>query len=162
MSSNSVDKSDLNDPSTYEVITPEFLNSTRTPDLPNHIIKLKVGTLIMLMRNLDQYEGLCKVTKLIVTKLVDHVLEEKIMSGKHEGNVIYIPIMTTSHLQSPWSFKLSRSQISIIVSCALTINKSHGQSPYFIGLYFHCSVFSHCFVFSHGKLDVAVSRGYNK
>ncbi|KAF1871113.1 hypothetical protein Lal_00020847 [Lupinus albus] len=33
--------------------TPEFLNSLSTSDLPNHKIKLKVGTPIMFLRNLD-------------------------------------------------------------------------------------------------------------
>lgn len=57
-----------------EVLTPEFLSSLRTSGLPNHIITLKVGTPIMLMRNIDQYEGLCNGTRLIVIKMENHVL----------------------------------------------------------------------------------------
>ncbi|KAF1881115.1 hypothetical protein Lal_00023148 [Lupinus albus] len=37
-------------------LTTEFLNSLRTSGLPNHKIKLKVGTPIMLLMNLDQTE----------------------------------------------------------------------------------------------------------
>ncbi|CAJ2673035.1 unnamed protein product [Trifolium pratense] len=123
LSSNSVDMSDVNDPGIYEAITPEFLNSLRTSGLPNHHIKLKIGTPIMLMRNLDQAEGLCNGTRLIITKMADHVIEGKIMSGKHAGNVTYIARMTTSPSQSPWPFKLSRTQFPIVVSYAMTINK---------------------------------------
>jgi ATP-dependent DNA helicase PIF1 len=56
LSSNSIERSDVNDPAIYEFMTPEFLNSLRTSGLPNHQIKLKIGTPIMLMRNLDQAE----------------------------------------------------------------------------------------------------------
>jgi ATP-dependent DNA helicase PIF1 len=63
-------------------MTPEFLNSLRTSGLPNHQIKLKIGTPIMLMRNLDQAEGVCNGTRMIVTKMADHVLEAVIMSEK--------------------------------------------------------------------------------
>lgn len=108
MSSNSVDKADVNDPSTYDVITPEFLNSLRTSSPPNHIIKLKVGTPIMLMINLDWFEVLCNGMRLIVTNLSDHILEVKVMSGKHEGDIIYIPRITTSPSKSSWLLKSSR------------------------------------------------------
>ncbi|XP_058734279.1 uncharacterized protein LOC131606007 [Vicia villosa] len=116
LSSNTIDRSNVNDPGIYDFITPEFLSSLRTSGLPNHRLKLKIGTPIMLMRNLDQSEGLCNGTRLIVTKMANHVLEAKIMSDKHEGNIIYIPRMTTSPSQSPWPFRLSRRQFPIIVS----------------------------------------------
>ncbi|XP_058784470.1 uncharacterized protein LOC131659275 [Vicia villosa] len=74
-SSNSVDHSEIHDNSIMEVLTPEFLSSLRTSGLPNHIITLKVGTPIMRMRNIDQSEGLYNGTRLIVTKMANHVLE---------------------------------------------------------------------------------------
>lgn len=54
LSSDSIDKSEINDESqSFEILTPEFLSTLRTSGLPNHKIKLKIGTPIMLMRNLD-------------------------------------------------------------------------------------------------------------
>ncbi|KAG4982681.1 hypothetical protein JHK84_027791 [Glycine max] len=63
-------------------ITPEFLHCLRTSGLPNHQIRLKVGTPIMLLRNLDQSKGLCNGTRLIVTKLVNYVIEAEFMSSE--------------------------------------------------------------------------------
>ncbi|KAF1894530.1 hypothetical protein Lal_00039616 [Lupinus albus] len=45
--------------------------------------------------------------------------------------------------QSPWPFKLIRRQFPIIVSYAMTINKSQGKSLQSVGLYLPKLVFSH-------------------
>lgn len=45
----------------------EYLNSINIPCLPSHELKLKVGVVVMLMRNLNQTLGLC-CTRMMVTK----------------------------------------------------------------------------------------------
>ena len=80
----------------------------------------------MLLRNLDQSEGLCNGTRLIVTRLANHVIAVEIISGKNIGNKVYIPKMSMSPSQSPWPFKLLRRQFPIMFSYAMTINKSQG------------------------------------
>ena len=91
LSFDSIDRTDTSYTEAYECLTPEFLSKLRTSGIPNHKLKLKVGTPIMLMRNLDQNDGLCNGTRLIVTRLENHVIEAKIMSGKNVGNIFYIP-----------------------------------------------------------------------
>ncbi|XP_050875206.1 uncharacterized protein LOC127078827 [Lathyrus oleraceus] len=140
----------------FEHMTPKFLNALKTSGLPNHSIKLKIGTTIMLMHNLDQSEALHNGTRLTVTRFVNHVIEAKIISGKNMGNTIYVPRMSLSPSKSPWPFKLVRRQFPIIVSFAMTINKSQGQSLDNVGLYLSNDVFS------HGQLYVAMSRFKSK
>ncbi|KAF1865966.1 hypothetical protein Lal_00041664 [Lupinus albus] len=117
---------------------------------------IEVGTLIMLLRNLDQSERLFNGKRMVVTEMTNHVLEAKIMSGKNVGHIIYIPWMSMSPSQTPWPFKLIRRQFPIIISYAMTINKSQGQSLESVGLYLPKPVFS------HSQLYVAILRVKNK
>ena len=59
----------------------------------------------MLFRNLDQNQGLCNGTRLVVTKMAKHVIVAEIILGKNIGLAIYIPRMSMSPSQSPWPFK---------------------------------------------------------
>ncbi|KAL5177020.1 hypothetical protein HKD37_08G022846 [Glycine soja] len=63
LSSDSVDKSETIESCHFRSLTIEFLNSLTTSGLPNHCLKLKIGTPIMLLRNLDQTQGLCNGTR---------------------------------------------------------------------------------------------------
>ncbi|RZB86135.1 hypothetical protein D0Y65_026272 [Glycine soja] len=76
---------------TFETITPEFLNSLNTSGIPNHKMKLKVGTLIMLLQNMTQKDGLCNGTRLIISRLGAHIIEAKIIFEKNIGHKTYIP-----------------------------------------------------------------------
>jgi len=75
----------------YQAITPEFLYSLKTFGIPNHKIRLKTSTSIMLIWNSDQAEGLCNETRLIVSRMTNHVIEAQIIYGKNIGILVYIP-----------------------------------------------------------------------
>ena len=60
----------------------EFLNSVNLSGLPLHEIKLMVGAVVMLLRNLDPHSGLCNGTHLITTVIHANLLEGAIITGE--------------------------------------------------------------------------------
>ncbi|GJY55913.1 DNA helicase PIF1, ATP-dependent [Tanacetum coccineum] len=75
------------------IYTTDFLNGIKMSGLPKHAIKLKIGTPVMLMRNIDQKAGLCNGTRLQVLRMGINVIEGKIISGGSVGKICAIPRM---------------------------------------------------------------------
>lgn len=65
----------------------EFLNSLNHSGIPQHKLELKIGSLVMLMRNLNP-PLMCNGTKLMVTALMKYTIEVIILTGKGK-NLIY-------------------------------------------------------------------------
>ncbi|GKB29302.1 DNA helicase, partial [Tanacetum coccineum] len=71
-----------NDGGETELLYPaEYLNSLNFSGFPPHILQLKIGAPIILLRNLNIAAGLCNGTRLIVTQLLDKVIEARIITG---------------------------------------------------------------------------------
>ncbi|XP_021979942.1 uncharacterized protein LOC110876070 [Helianthus annuus] len=73
------------------IYSPDVLNGLKISGLPNHRLVLKVGVPVMLLRNIDQRNGLCNGTRLQVKKLYNRVIEAEIISGANIGTSTYIP-----------------------------------------------------------------------
>ena len=69
----------------------EYLNSLSVPGLPAQDLKLKVGAVVMLMRNLNQTLGLCNGTRMIVTKCLKFCVECEVICGSFSGTRHFIP-----------------------------------------------------------------------
>ncbi|XP_042051270.1 uncharacterized protein LOC121796497 [Salvia splendens] len=81
LSSDSISNSDSTSNCSAEIHYVEFLNNLKCSGTPNHEFMLKVGTLVMLLRNIDHSNGLCNGTRLIITHLGDYVLEARVLGG---------------------------------------------------------------------------------
>ncbi|XKL63435.1 hypothetical protein PGB90_005799 [Kerria lacca] len=69
----------------------EYLNSLNFPGFPVHELKLKVGSIVMLIRNLSIRDGLCNGTRLQVDKLYKHLICGKIITGDNAGEITFLP-----------------------------------------------------------------------
>jgi ATP-dependent DNA helicase PIF1 len=85
LSSDSVCRSCENYDVQSEYFTTEFLNGIKSSGIPNHRLKLRVGCPAMLMRNIDQANGLCNGTRLTVTHLGKSTVVATVITG--EGQV---------------------------------------------------------------------------
>eukprot|EP00102_Acyrthosiphon_pisum_P013585 XP_008183218.1 PREDICTED: ATP-dependent DNA helicase PIF1-like [Acyrthosiphon pisum] len=128
----------------------EFLNSLELPGLPPHNLQLKVGSIVIMLRNINQ-PRLCNGTRLAVKKVMNNVIEATIIKGKYKEEDVLIPRILMIPTDLPFDFK--RLQFPIRLAFAMTINKSQGQSLEVCGinLEFPC--------FAHGRsMDVAIIR----
>lgn len=127
----------------------EFLNTMNPPGLPYHKLLLRVGTPIMLLRNLKPPK-LCNGTRLQVKALHRNVVEAIILTGPAQGETVFVPRIPLIPNNLPFDFK--RLQFPLKVCFAMTINKSQGQTLKFAGV----DLRQDCF--SHGQFYVACSR----
>ena len=70
--------------------SPDVLNGLKISGLPNHKLILKVGVLVMLLRNIDQKNGLCNGTRLQVVSLGNRIIETVVLTGSNIGHRVFI------------------------------------------------------------------------
>jgi ATP-dependent exoDNAse (exonuclease V) alpha subunit len=128
----------------------EYLNTLKPNGFPQHILNLKPGMPLMLLRNINPRQGLCNGTRLIFDKCIDNkLLQCRIVES---GRIVLIPRITFIPKPSEYPFEWQRRQFPERPAFAMTINKSQGQTLKFAGVWLRRQVFT------HGQLYVACSR----
>jgi ATP-dependent DNA helicase PIF1 len=109
----------------YDLLYPiEFLHMLNANNFPHHELILKKGVMVMLLRNINQYEGLCNGTRLIITTLGDMIIEGQLITRTYQGKNVLIPWISLTLKTTKWPFILERWQYPIKNCYAMTINKS--------------------------------------
>ncbi|XP_076059355.1 ATP-dependent DNA helicase Pif1-like [Oratosquilla oratoria] len=125
-------------------------NAMSSPSLPPHELKLKIGSVIMVIRNICPPK-LCNGTRVMVTNLQKNIIVGKILGGAYKGEQVLLPRVPLESTDTPVNFK--RKQFPVKLNYAMTINKSQGQTFNRCGLLLDSA---QCF--AHGQLYVASSR----
>ena len=121
--------------------------------VPLHELPLRIGSLLVLLRNYNPSKGLCAGTHLIVHAFHAKLWSVRIANGPLQGSNEALPrIMCTSSIED-LPFNLNRRQYTNQFAGAVTINRWHGQqNRQRFGLYLPRPVWM------HGQLYVALSR----
>nr|XP_004212954.2 ATP-dependent DNA helicase PIF1-like [Hydra vulgaris] len=132
LSADQIDTDDLNEINNFPV---EFLNSLTPSGMPTHCLKLKIGCVIMLLRNLDLKAGLCNGTRMKVCALQNNYINAEVLTGVSEGKRVFAPRIQLAPSDSNLPFVLKRRQFPVRLASSMTINKSQGQTFDRVGVY---------------------------
>ena len=132
----------------------EYLITLNPSGLPPHMLQLKLGCLIILLRILNPSVGLCNGARLILNAISRHShLEATLIGANLSGSDVLIPrIDFTTEQDFDMPVNWDRRQFPIRPAFAMTINKSQGQSFDKVELYLEEPVFS------LSQLYIALSR----
>ena len=131
----------------------EYLNTLCPNGFPRHVLSLKPGMVIMLLRNISPKEGLCNGTKLIYQRTLNNRLLMCKLAASDK--TVLIPRIKLISDPTTFSFDWARCQFPVRIAFATTINKAQGQTLKRVGVWLRSPVFS------HGHLYVACSRTGN-
>ncbi|KAL3071933.1 hypothetical protein niasHS_017226 [Heterodera schachtii] len=135
----------------------EAVHNEMPSGMPPHKLFLKVGTPIMLIRNLDVTQGLCNGTRLQVMRMAEDSLFCRILTGPRAdaGHVVVLPRIQFEYGRGRHhrGLRFRRLQFPIRPCFAMTINKAQGQTLQRMAL-----VLNGKQCFSHGQVYVAMSR----
>ena len=114
-----------------EVTIPvEQLNAHCVPGIPDHKLELKIGMVLVLLRNLNPRDGLCNGTRLIL-RGISHgkLLVCEIASGAFAKRTVLIPRIDLQPEEGGTPYKWTRRQFPVRAAFCMTINKAQVCVP---------------------------------
>ncbi|XP_034236438.1 uncharacterized protein LOC117642399 [Thrips palmi] len=128
----------------------DLLNQASAKGVPPHKLRLKVGAVCLITRNLNVDQGLVNGTKVIVQSISPNLVRvRKATSSESFG----IPRITFKFPMLPGSpLTVVRRQFPLQLAYGMSVHKSQGQTIDLVGV----DLRTECF--THGQLYVALSR----
>jgi len=134
-----------------ELLTLECLQYCDAADVPTHHLKLHVGDLCILMRNIDKPLGLTNNQRVIIRALRASTIGVSI--ARDDSNTVHwLPRIHFRFVMPGTSFEMIRTQFPLKLAYAFTVHKAQGQELQRVLLDTTTPVFA------HGQLYVALSR----
>ena len=115
----SIDTTEENSPD----YTPEFLNTCSLPGIAPHLLRLKLGLSVILLRTMNHELGHCNGVKYVVTNIKPHILELRSISGTNVGSIILLPRIVMISQSPALPFTLRRKQFPIRLCFGMTANR---------------------------------------
>ncbi|XP_046407444.1 uncharacterized protein LOC124172080 [Ischnura elegans] len=128
----------------------QLLNKASGKGIPDHVLRLKVGSVCLIIRNLNIADGLVNGTKVIVTAITRRLVTVRIPGETHLIGIPRISFIFPFTEGSP--LKILRRQFPLALAYSMTGHKSQGQTIEYVGV----DLRTDCF--THGLLYVLLSR----
>jgi hypothetical protein len=136
------------------LLTERVLERYETSSVPLHLLRLKVGDICIILRNINIEEGITNNTRVRV--LAIHPRRVRVQTLEDTPRSFNLPrIHFKFKLPYGDSFELTRTQFPLRRAFAMTIHKSQGQTLDRVALDIRESAFA------HGQTYVAISRVRN-
>ncbi|XP_054260096.1 ATP-dependent DNA helicase PIF1-like [Macrosteles quadrilineatus] len=128
----------------------QLLNTATGKGVPDHVLRLKIGSVCLIMRNLNIAEGLVNGTKVIVIGITNRLITVRLPG---QTQPIGIPRITFTFAFVEGSpLRVRRRQFPLMLAYCMTGHKSQGQTIDSVGV----DLRTDCF--THGQLYVLLSR----
>ncbi len=110
--------------------------------MPPHRLALKVGTCIILIRNLSIDDGHCNGTRYIIVHLTKHFIKARRLNGGQNSEIL-IPRIPMISKEADFPVRFKRLQFPVLGAYYLTFNQAQGKTLGRAGMYLPRSVLSH-------------------
>lgn len=131
----------------------DYMKHVNISGFPDDQLTLAEGMPIMVLRNLAPQYGVVNGTRMVIKTLLPNIIIGIILTGSKKGQEFPIPRIKLEIGEDHGHIEpFYRGQFPVMVSYAMTVHKSQGQSLARVGIELTGDVFS------HGQLYVALSR----